>query len=211
MGPKSKFSAGAHEHAAQIVREGIRNGRWLPGETLEVTALASELGVSASPVREAFARLRGERLLETRHRDGYSIPLLQPHELEGEYRFVSMVATSLSTFVTRLTVTRISLATSYSERVDRLLMALAKAADLPSAALMLHQSTLRLGPYIRAEPLVVKGAERDIAEMEQLIGGGYAKALGELIEHHFVNCVTAVPALGRYVFEHSKRFEKAFE
>ena len=211
MGLKSRFAAGAHEHAAQFVRDGIRDGRWQPGETLEATALATELGISASPVREAFARLRGERLLEARHRGGYSIPMLQPHELESEYRLMSLLAMSLATRPLEPQRVLRSSPTAYGERVDGLLMALARTADLPAAAGILHNSALLLGPYLRAEPLFISHAEQSVTEIEKLIDAGDARALTSSIERHFERCITAAPNLARYVFERAKRFEKEFE
>lgn len=211
MEPKSRFAVGAHEHAAQFLRDGIRDGRWAPGETLEANALATELGISASPVREAFARLRGERLLEARHRGGYSIPMLQPHELESEYRLMSLLAMSLATRAIAPRGDPRSLPAAYGERVDRLLTALARTADLPAAAGILHNSTLLLAPYLRAEPLFIPQAEQSVAEMEKLIDGGDAEKLTSSIERHFDRCIAAAPNLARYVFERAKRFEKEFE
>lgn len=211
MGQKSRFAAGAHEHAAQFMRDGIRDGRWQPGETLEANTIATQLGISASPVREAFARLRGERLLETRHRDGYSIPILQPHELESEYRLISLLAMSLAT---RPLEPRRGLrpsAATYGERVDGLLMELARTADLPAAASILHNSALLLGPYLRAEPRFIPDAEQSVVQMEKLVAAGDAEALASSIERHFELCTAAAPNLARYVFERAKRFEKEFE
>lgn len=211
MGPKSRFAAGAHEHAAQFVRDGIRAGRWQPGEALEATTLAAELGISASPVREAFARLRGERLLDTRHRNGYTIPLLQSHELMSEYRFMGLLAISLATGPLLSKRENRSSANAYGERVDRLLMALAEAADLPAAASALHRSTLRLGPYVRAEPIFIPDAEASLAAMENLLDLRNTVALTTSLGDHFGRCAAAAPSLARHVFEHAKRFEKDLE
>lgn len=52
------------ERTYQALRDGIELGRLLPGERITERALASTLGVSATPVREAIRRLEQERLLE---------------------------------------------------------------------------------------------------------------------------------------------------
>jgi DNA-binding GntR family transcriptional regulator len=211
MGPKSRFADGAHEHAAQFVRDGIRQGRWQPGEALEATAIAAELGMSASPVREALARLRGERLLDTRHRNGYSIPLLQSHELESEYRFMSLLAISLAGRPPVSPTYRRSSTMPYGERVDGLLTALARAVDMPVGASTLHRSTLRLFPYVRAEPLLVADAEPGLAEMERLLDLGDAAALMATLQAHFDRCIAVAPRLARHVHERTKSFGKEFE
>ncbi|MGY2735100.1 GntR family transcriptional regulator [Sphingomonas sp. UYP23] len=172
MVTKSRFSGGAHEYAAQFVREAIRAGRWTAGEAIDVTALAVELRISPSPVREALARLRGEGILGTRYRDGYSLVLLQAHELAEEYRFVGLTAQALATHLVRpVDVMRPHLE-RYVARVEAVLISLALASDLPTAALKFHQSALRMNSYIAAELQVISDAERNLSHIEELIGRG---------------------------------------
>jgi DNA-binding transcriptional regulator YhcF (GntR family) len=54
----------------------VTAGRFGWGEPLVVTALAEELGLSPTPVREALARLSGEGLIE--HRPGRGYQALSP-------------------------------------------------------------------------------------------------------------------------------------
>lgn len=46
------------------LREAILNGRVQPGDALVISSLAKELGVSATPLREALGRLAAEGLVE---------------------------------------------------------------------------------------------------------------------------------------------------
>src|SRR5260370_10683225 len=64
--PVRKLSTGPSlaDQAYAALREGITSGRFAPGQTLTERALAGELGVSPTPVREAISRLEPERLLE---------------------------------------------------------------------------------------------------------------------------------------------------
>jgi DNA-binding GntR family transcriptional regulator len=55
--------AKAVERAYQIVRQGILDGRFAPGERLKEEELAQEIGVSRTPIREALRRLDLEGLL----------------------------------------------------------------------------------------------------------------------------------------------------
>jgi DNA-binding GntR family transcriptional regulator len=52
------------------IREMIVTGRLALGEQLSENAIAEQLGVSRTPVREAFARLQAERLVEVKPQRG---------------------------------------------------------------------------------------------------------------------------------------------
>ena len=64
--PKDPFSL-----ALDTLRVRLGGGRLILGEPLTITDLAEELGLSATPVREALSRLAGEGLIEDRRGRGY--------------------------------------------------------------------------------------------------------------------------------------------
>ena len=74
--PKDPFSA-----ALDALRDQLRRGRLVSGEPLTITELAHDLGLSATPVREALSRLAGERLIEDRRGRGYFAPRLDVSDL----------------------------------------------------------------------------------------------------------------------------------
>lgn len=51
------------EHVHRMIRESILDGSLMPGETMSQVALADELGVSRTPLREALRMLQGEGLI----------------------------------------------------------------------------------------------------------------------------------------------------
>ena len=64
------------DHAYEMLREQILDGRLAPGSTLDQEALARQLGLSTTPVREALRRLEAERLVVGRaHRDTLVVTL----------------------------------------------------------------------------------------------------------------------------------------
>jgi DNA-binding GntR family transcriptional regulator len=71
------------------IRDMIVEGRVLPGERLSENALATELGVSTTPVREAIALLRRQGLVTVQPQSGTYVFELQPGELNRlcELRF----------------------------------------------------------------------------------------------------------------------------
>lgn len=64
------------DFAYQRIREGILNGEFEPGETLNQAILAKTIGISTTPLREALRRLKSEGLVELdAHRDARVSPL----------------------------------------------------------------------------------------------------------------------------------------
>lgn len=71
------------------IRQSVRQGRYVHGERLAISDLACELDLSATPVREALARLAGEGLIEERRGQGYFawrldvVDLLELYEMQA--------------------------------------------------------------------------------------------------------------------------------
>jgi len=75
-------------------------GGYRPGDELSIRTLASELGVSAMPVREALKRLSSERLLVSSAKKSYRIADLDPVRISQQFFVRSRlegVATKLAT------------------------------------------------------------------------------------------------------------------
>lgn len=70
---------------AERLREAILNGHFGPGERLREEALASALGVSRGPIREALARLEREGLIVIRRNRGAIVAQLAREDLDEVY------------------------------------------------------------------------------------------------------------------------------
>jgi DNA-binding GntR family transcriptional regulator len=68
------------ELVADEVRRRIIEGTWIPGQRLVETQVATELGVSRNPVREAFRSLQAEGFLEMEPRRGTRVAVLSALE-----------------------------------------------------------------------------------------------------------------------------------
>ena len=68
-----------------LIREMILDGSIAPGERLNEVALASALGISRGPLREAIQRLAGEGLLTMITHRGAFVRTLEPREIEELY------------------------------------------------------------------------------------------------------------------------------
>jgi len=91
------------DEAYIVLRRAILSGQFKPGERLVEREVAERLGLSRSPVREAFRRLEQERLV-TVNRQGVVVQGLDPVEVEELYQ----VRQHLESLVARLAARRFS-------------------------------------------------------------------------------------------------------
>ncbi len=70
---------------AEVVREAIFRGILKGGEQLKQDEVASQFGVSAIPVREAFRQLAAEGLITLYPRKGAAVSALSPEEVQEIY------------------------------------------------------------------------------------------------------------------------------
>lgn len=71
--------------ALEAIRERILSGELRPGYYLRTEAFAEELGMSATPVREALRLLQADRLVDYRPHQGIVVAGLSPSEMEEIY------------------------------------------------------------------------------------------------------------------------------
>jgi DNA-binding GntR family transcriptional regulator len=88
------------------IKERIMNGTFTPGDRLNIDALAAELDVSPTPVRESLTRLAAEKLATFEPFKGYAVmPLLTP----GQFADLMHVRHLLEEDAARLAATRINM------------------------------------------------------------------------------------------------------
>ncbi|WP_149193314.1 GntR family transcriptional regulator [Luteimonas suaedae] len=73
----------ASDSVLDMLRDGILGSTFRPGQRLDVKALADQLGVSPTPVKDAINRLAAEGLIEIRPRSGTFVAEITP-EMVGE-------------------------------------------------------------------------------------------------------------------------------
>ena len=75
----------ASERIYSLMKERILSGQLPSGSRLVELSLASELGVSRTPIREALKRLRVEGLITVDPVRGMIVRMIDPHEVEDFY------------------------------------------------------------------------------------------------------------------------------
>ena len=71
---KDSLSAQVHRY----LRQALMRGRFQPGEKIKLKEISDELGISATPVREALARLVSSGVLSQVDRRSVRVPVLHP-------------------------------------------------------------------------------------------------------------------------------------
>ncbi len=79
------------DRVGHAVRRAILEGQLRPGEALSISDLATDLGVSHSPVREALQRLSGQGLIVLRPARTAVVAPLDLDELEEIYRLRELI------------------------------------------------------------------------------------------------------------------------
>ena len=106
------------QRAVTALREGIRVGRYVPGQRLVEIDLAAEIGVGRNSLREAFASLASEGLLVIEPHRGASIRRRTRTEVAQLYD-LSEVLEGLAARLAATNITRPGNAESLSAAVDR--------------------------------------------------------------------------------------------
>lgn len=102
IGSASRGNAG--ERAYAILRDAIVSAELAPGRRLSENELADQLGISRTPVREALARLREDRLVAIVPQLGTFVTLISPDAVSD----AAFVREALECNAVRLTSSRIN-------------------------------------------------------------------------------------------------------
>ena len=85
------------DRVTQIVRQLIVDGTLRPGDTVSITELANDLGLSHSPVREAVQRLAGQGLVDLRPGRTAVVAALDIDDLCDIYRLRTFIEVDAAT------------------------------------------------------------------------------------------------------------------
>lgn len=76
MALQQLFQEPLHERAYAALRDALRAGRFKPGQTMTIRGLGKDLGISATPVREALQRLIAAQALQLQPNRTVIVPVL---------------------------------------------------------------------------------------------------------------------------------------
>ncbi|MDL5156030.1 GntR family transcriptional regulator [Actinomycetospora termitidis] len=90
--PVGRFGDTVRDRVARELRDRILTGRHQRDERLDLDAVAAELGVSRTPVREACLALQTEGLLRMAPRSGVTVIGLEPGEVVDNFRLMARLS-----------------------------------------------------------------------------------------------------------------------
>ncbi len=112
------------EGVLDLLREKIIDGSFSPGMQLKQSVLASQLGVSISPVREALIRLVEEGLVENSPYRGMFVRRFNPSDVEEIYQ----LRLALEFLAIQLTLPKLQVPAAL-EKADRLMCQIQEAEE----------------------------------------------------------------------------------
>lgn len=190
--------ASASERAYQHLRSAILGGKLRP-EILDIRTLGDQLRMSATPVREALARLSAERLVRFVPHHGYVVVRLNAQKLEELYDLSALlVAACLQRIANRTPQigrhTISPLATAYADRITALLLTIASAQPNRELLAQIESVNSRLFLAREAEPRFFPDADGEAASLVTLWAGQEFAELGHQLEaHHRERAMVADP------------------
>ncbi|EZP68923.1 Transcriptional regulator, GntR family precursor [Sphingomonas paucimobilis] len=174
------------EPTYDTLRRRLFAGVWPSGQRLEAARLATELGVSMTPVRDSLNRLAGERLVHSSPGEGFQVPLLSETELRGLIDWhraligVALGRRGAIAMPTDLPQGRDGI----GERTAILFTAIASTAQSLELHWALGNAAARLGCYRRHEESVLDDAHSELAALETLVRGGSRAGLARAIARY---------------------------
>ncbi len=160
-----------YERTLDILRRRLRAGALGHGQPLHILTLAEELSVSATPIREALARLAGEGLIDraatgyvTLRHDAGSVSDL--YHLDEVYALAALSTARRHPAKSPPAVKHDLDDIAYLERTERML---ARLGGAPNLALCGARRGLwdRLAPFRGAEACILDGLDGEMTALEQ--------------------------------------------
>jgi predicted ArsR family transcriptional regulator len=162
--PKDPFSV-----VLDTLRAQLKNGQLVSGEPLTITDLAHDLGLSATPVREALSRLAGERLIEDRRGRGYFAPRLDVSDLVEFYGlrrlYLGEALAAATNAITVLSADEAQSPLPAAAQLTQLLDQVVARAGNQALFDAYRQVGERLAPCVRVEAMVFPVAD-ELASIE---------------------------------------------
>ena len=179
------------ERAYQEIKTRVLAGRFRLRQRLDASAIASDLGVSTTPVREALLRLTSERLVSFRPSHGFAVAMWSESGLRDLYRWRGELAELALASFAATAQPMVDAAASYPDKAADLLAGLAIAAHAELAHATRNADD-RLHMARVAEAEIWPNVEQDLAPISKaILSGSIAPIRSALRKYHMRRCMNA--------------------
>lgn len=193
--------------ALECLLAAVGSGRCGWGEPLVVTALAAQLGLSPTPVREALARLSGEGLIEHRPGRGYWTPRPTAQDIAGLYRLHQNVcAWSLrEKFATVLSGDG---GEAGANAHEALFVRLVDQAGDRTMSRLIRRTSRQLRPLRRLEAMLPESDVGGLSGLGDIAAAGDAATLRSAIDRYHVDRVGLADTLARIIWSDAESIDQ---
>lgn len=191
----------ATEHTYEALKRALIDGSLSAGP-LDIRRLGDRFRVSATPVREALARLASEGLVTFRRQRGYAVAAMDAQQLRDLYHLdARLVGWALRDVAPSPPGAPQRLPTSadacYADRFTGLVETIARAQANLELTVMITRLEARLAPARRCEPLLLQGTVTTLSRLERLWAD---RRIGELqlgLAGHLGTCAAFAEDIAR--------------
>lgn len=168
------------------LKRGLIEGVWPQGTKLEALKLASELGVSMTPVRDSLNRLAGENLVELQPGEGYRVPRLTERALRDLLEVNAiLLAAAIRTSEAAAPATEVQNAdTELADRIAATFAWIAGHSRNMILAELVHALSERLHTVRKVESLVLADAASELEIIGTLFRARDPALAGALRRYH---------------------------
>lgn len=173
-----------------------------PDAKLEPAALAADLNSSVTPVRDALHQLCGERLVESRHSDGFHLPHVTEPALRDLYSWnAELIRLIVRAWPRAMTEPRADQLPAELHSATRAFFDLiaARSRNIEHAA-QIEAASDRLSAARHAEPRVLSGLEAEIRALAVDFDNGPTSALATRLAAYHRRRIVAVPDIVRALY-----------
>lgn len=205
----------AVELVTGYIRQGMREGRFVPGQRLVEPDLIESLGVSRGTVREALTRLQGEGLVEFERHRGARIRILSRTkviELNQIRAVVEGLAARLAAEnadeagIARLVAAQLPLEqamrdySGYNEHLHNTILNLSRNESLSSfvSATLLETFRLHFSRALSQHDVVARSYAEHADVVEAIVNRQPERAESRMVEHVHASCAAIMASPDHY-------------
>ncbi|MBK6705447.1 MAG: GntR family transcriptional regulator [Caulobacteraceae bacterium] len=165
-------------------------GRFRLRQRLDASAIASDLGVSTTPVREALLRLTSERLVSFRPSHGFAVAMWSESGLRDLYRWRGELAELALASFAATAQPMVDAAASYADKAADLLAGLAIAAQ-PNSHTQREMPMIGCTWRGSRKPKSGRTWSRTSPISKAILSGSIAPIRSALRKYHMRRCMNA--------------------